>query len=211
MQRIDKLNAFRQLLDSLDMQVQGGKKVPLTNFCTIDQNRVVTLINTIKSELPTVIVQAEGIVNNEKVIIDEANEHAMRIKGQAQALATQYLQDAKQRAAQYEDASAQKANEALSKAQQNAAAITQEAEEQVRAMLAEANAKANQMVSEQEVLTRAKMEADNLQQATQEEVGRLYSDVYSHIDDVLAQLDRTISEKLTDIRLIRQQIDQSMH
>lgn len=211
MQRIDKLNAFRQLLDSLDMQVQGGKKVPLTNFCTIDQNRVVTLINTIKSELPTVIVQAEGIVNNEKVIIDEANEHAMRIKGQAQALANQYLQDAKQRAAQYEDASAQKANEALSKAQQHAAAITQEAEEQVRAMLAEANAKANQMVSEQEVLTRAKMEAENLQQATQEEVGRLYSDVYSHIDDVLAQLDRTISEKLTDIRLIRQQIDQSMH
>lgn len=211
MQRIDKLNAFRQLLDSLDMQVQGGKKVPLTNFCTIDQNRVATLINTIKSELPTVIVQAEGIVNNEKVIIDEANEHAIRIKGQAQALATQYLQDAKQRAAQYEDASAQKANEALSKAQQHAAAITQEAEEQVRAMLAEANAKANQMVSEQEVLTRAKMEAENLQQATQEEVGRLYSDVYSHIDDVLAQLDRTISEKLTDIRLIRQQIDQSMH
>ena len=42
-------------------------------------------------------------------------------------------------------------------------------------------------------------------------MGRLYSDVYHHIDDVLAQLDRSISEKLTDIRLTRQQIDQSMH
>ena len=86
-----------------------------------------------------------------------------------------------------------------------------EAEDRVKAMLSEAQAKADQMVSEQEVLTRAQREAENLQQTTQEEVGRLYSDVYHHIDDVLAQLDRSISEKLTDIRLTRQQIDQSMH
>ena len=39
---------------------------------------------------------------------------------------------------------------------------------------------------------------------------KLYTDVYQHIDELLMQLDRNISEKLTDIRMTRQQIDQSM-
>ena len=46
---------------------------------------------------------------------------------------------------------------------------------------------------------RANMEAEELKQSTKEEIERLYHDVYQHIDEVLAQLDRTISEKLTDI------------
>lgn len=54
------------------------------------------------------------------------------------------------------------------------------------------------------------MEAEELKQSTKEEIERLYHDVYQHIDEVLAQLDRTISEKLTDIRMTRQQIDQSI-
>ena len=46
--------------------------------------------------------------------------------------------------------------------------------------------------------------------ASHEEIEKLYNDLYRHIDEVLAQLDRSISEKLTDIRMTRQQIDQSM-
>ena len=211
MQRIDKLNAFRQLLDNLELMLQGGKKVPFTNNCVIDQDRANELVTAIKAELPTVIVECEGIVRNQKAILDEATERANMVKAQATAHATQYYQDAQLRAKEYEAASGKKADEALTTAQQRAAAIMKEAEDRVKAMLSEAQAKADQMVSEQEVLTRAQREAENLQQPTQEEVGRLYSDVYHHIDDVLAQLDRSISEKLTDIRLTRQQIDQSMH
>ncbi|MEG2357261.1 MAG: hypothetical protein RSC40_09925, partial [Clostridia bacterium] len=59
-------------------------------------------------------------------------------------------------------------------------------------------------------VARANMEAEELKQTVQEEVDKLYSDVYRHIDEVLVQLDRSISEKLTDIRMTRQQIDQSM-
>ena len=54
------------------------------------------------------------------------------------------------------------------------------------------------------------MEAEELRRQTQEEIEKLYTDVYQHIDEVLVQLDRSISEKLTDIRMTRQQIDQSM-
>ena len=65
-------------------------------------------------------------------------------------------------------------------------------------------------MSEQEITARANMEAEELRQSTQQEIEKLYGDVYHHSDEVLAQLDRSISEKLTDIRMTRQQIDQSM-
>ena len=54
------------------------------------------------------------------------------------------------------------------------------------------------------------LEAEEIRQETQAEAEKLYHDVYKHIDDVLVQLDRSISEKLTDIRMTRQQIDQSI-
>lgn len=57
---------------------------------------------------------------------------------------------------------------------------------------------------------RAQYGGEELRQNTHEEIEKLYNDVYRHIDEVLAQLDRSISEKLTDIRMTRQQIDQSM-
>ena len=74
----------------------------------------------------------------------------------------------------------------------------------------DAERRAAQLVSQQEITARANMEAEELKQSTKEEIERLYHDVYQHIDEVLAQLDRTISEKLTDIRMTRQQIDQSI-
>lgn len=77
-------------------------------------------------------------------------------------------------------------------------------------MVQDAERRAAQLVSQQEITARANMEAEELKQSTKEEIERLYHDVYQHIDEVLAQLDRTISEKLTDIRMTRQQIDQSI-
>ena len=77
-------------------------------------------------------------------------------------------------------------------------------------MVGDAEAHAKLLVSEQEIVTRARMEVEDIRQSTQEEIEHLYHDVYKHIDDVLVQLDRSISEKLTDIRMTRQQIDQSI-
>ena len=54
------------------------------------------------------------------------------------------------------------------------------------------------------------MGAEERKQQASDQVDRLYQDVYRHLDDVLAQVDRSLSEKLTDIRMTRQQLDQSM-
>ena len=83
-------------------------------------------------------------------------------------------------------------------------------QENAMQMVSEAEAHAKHLVSEQEIVARARMEVEETRQSMQEEIDKLYHDVYKHIDDVLAQLDRSISEKLTDIRATRQQIDQSL-
>ena len=85
-----------------------------------------------------------------------------------------------------------------------------DAKEKAMQMVGDAEERAKQLVSEQEIITRARMEVVEIRQSTQEEIEKLYHDVYQHIDEVLVQLDRSISEKLTDIRMTRQQIDQSM-
>ena len=53
--------------------------------------------------------------------------------------------------------------------------------------------------------------AESREVVDEEAVAKLYADVYQHIDEMLVQLDRNFSEKLTDIRMTRQQIDQSIH
>jgi aspartate oxidase len=196
-QRPDRLNAFRQYMDALEMMIQGASKVPFTNNYIIDRDKAVTLLQAAQNEIPTVISECEGVVKNQNAIIANATERAQHLQQEATSRASQYYNDAQNKAQQLVAAANQKAGETVTAAQQQAATLVQDAKDQANAIVADAQARADQLVSEQEILTRAQMEADELKRNTQEEVERLYADVYRHIDDVLAQLDRSISEKLT--------------
>ena len=81
-QRTDKQNAFRQLMDNLEMMVQGASKVPFTNSHMIDRDRAIEIIRTAKEELPSVIVECEGIVKNQNAIISNANERAQHLQAE---------------------------------------------------------------------------------------------------------------------------------
>ncbi len=209
-QRTDNLNLFRQKMDQLTMMIQGAKAIPLTNTCRVDRDEALRAINDIRESLPVVIQECDSVVLHQNSIINVATEKAQSIQADATSWATQYYKDAQNKVEQMQATANRQATDLVNNAQQKAAAMVQEAREQANHLLQEAQAKADQMVSEEEVLLRARNEAETLKQNTQQEVERLYSEVYHHIDDVLAQLDRSISEKLTDIRLTRQQIDQSM-
>lgn len=211
MQRNERLNTFRQLMNNLELMIQGASRVPLTNSYMIDKNKALQLIKAIQNEMPSTIVECEAVLRNESTIISTAQNEAEQIKNRAQAMATKYRDDTQAKVTQLQAQAAQEAGDTVSKAQREATIMVQEAQEQARAILAEAKQRADQLVSEQEILTRATTEAENLQQSTQQEVAQIYTEVYAHIDGVLAQLERSISEKLTDIRQTRQQIDESMN
>ena len=211
MQRNERLNTFKQLMNNLELMIQGASRVPLTNSYMIDKNKALQLIKAIQNEMPSTIVECEAVLRNESTIISTAQNEAEQIKNRAQAMATKYRDDTQAKVTQLQAQAAQEAGDTVSKAQREATIMVQEAQEQARAILAEAKQRADQLVSEQEILTRATTEAENLQQSTQQEVAQIYTEVYAHIDGVLAQLERSISEKLTDIRQTRQQIDESMN
>ena len=206
----DAISAFRKNLNDLEEIVMQAKRVPLSNMCMVDRERILGLANAITTDLPTVFAECEGVVQNQITIISEANERAEQTKQNATMRANQYVTDAKNQAQQMTAQAQQQAQEMLKKAQQQAAGMVREAQEQASNMVKDAENRARQLVSEQEITARANMEAEELRQNTHEEIEKLYNDVYRHIDEVLAQLDRSISEKLTDIRMTRQQIDQSM-
>ena len=206
----DAISAFRKNLNELYDAVYKAKRVPLSGLCMVDQEQVTRLLEGINNEMPTVFAECEGVVANQISIISEANERAEQTKQNATTRANQFMADAKAQAQQMVSHAQQQAQEMLAQAQQQANAMIRDAQEQGAKMVSDAENRARQLVSEQEITARANMEAEELRQTTHEEIEKLYTDVYQHIDEVLVQLDRSLSEKLTDIRLTRQQIDQSM-
>ena len=72
----DAISAFRKNLNDLEEIVMQAKRVPLSNMCMVDRERILGLANAITTDLPTVFAECEGVVQNQITIISEANERA---------------------------------------------------------------------------------------------------------------------------------------
>jgi vacuolar-type H+-ATPase subunit H len=197
-------------LEELTDLIGAGKRVPLSNLVMVDKERCRKLLDEIHDHLPADMTAAQSVIENQKNIISEARTMAEQTRNDANMRASRAVNEANAQAQSTVAAANRQAQDMLIKAQEQAQAMMADAKDKARQALIDAENRAKQLISEQEVVTRARMEVDEIRQNTQDEVGKLYRDVYAHIDDVLAQLDRSISEKLTDIRMTRQQIDQSM-
>lgn len=93
----DAISAFRKNLNDLEEIVMQAKRVPLSNMCMVDRERILGLANAITTDLPTVFAECEGVVQNQITIISEANERAEQTKQNATMRANQYVTDAKNR------------------------------------------------------------------------------------------------------------------
>ncbi len=212
-----QLTAFENALHELQNFVGNARKLPMSNSCMIDREHLLGLVQDVINCTPTAITEATAVVKNQRSIIDGANkflknsqqvadDYKQKVLADVEAHVNQANQNARAIIAQAE----QEARLKQEDAQQKWNSIVQEANDRAQSIVDEAQAVADQKVSETEILNRAQMEAEELKQSTQEQIDRLYSDVHAHIDEVLAQLDRSVSEKLTAIRMTRQQFTQNM-
>ena len=80
----DAISAFRKNLNDLEEIVMQAKRVPLSNMCMVDRERILGLANAITTDLPTVFAECEGVVQNQITIISEANERAEQTKQNAE-------------------------------------------------------------------------------------------------------------------------------
>lgn len=212
-----QLASFDNALRELQNFVNNTRKLPMSNSCMIDRENLLAMVQRVIACTPTAITEATAVVKNQRSIIDGANkflensrqvadEYKQKVLTDVEAHVNQANQNAHSIIAQAE----QEARLKQEDAQQKWNGIVQEANERAQTIIAEAQAEADRRVSETEILNRAQMEAEELKQATQDQIDQLYSDVHAHIDEVLAQLDRSVSEKLTAIRMTRQQFTQNM-
>ena len=109
----DAISAFRKNLNDLEEIVMQAKRVPLSNMCMVDRERILGLANAITTDLPTVFAECEGVVQNQITIISEANERAEQTKQNATMRANQYVTDAKNQAQQMTAQAQQQAQEML--------------------------------------------------------------------------------------------------
>ena len=114
----DAISAFRKNLNDLEEIVMQAKRVPLSNMCMVDRERILGLANAITTDLPTVFAECEGVVQNQITIISEANERAEQTKQNATMRANQYVTDAKNQAQQMTAQAQQQAQEISRQMQQ---------------------------------------------------------------------------------------------
>ena len=143
-------------------------------------------------------LQAEAKKNNL-----EAQKAADAAKQQANAARSQAENDARAVRQQVQ----QEAQAMLAKAQQDAQAIVHQAQQEAQRMLAQADANARAAVSQDNVHRMAVVEAEELRDATNQNMMLLRQQCVDYLDSILEDADRYLVSLTTDIRKQRQALD----
>ena len=160
----DDISIFKQNMSALEQLILQAKRVPLSAMCMVDKDKMSHLLEALTKGMPTVFVECQGVIANQKSIVDEAEARAGQIKQTATNQASKLLNDAQAQAQKTVAAANQQAQETVNKAGQQANAMLQEAQERAQNMVQDAERRAAQLVSQQEITARANMEAEELKQ-----------------------------------------------
>ena len=154
----DDISIFKQNMSALEQLILQAKRVPLSAMCMVDKDKMSHLLEALTKGMPTVFVECQGVIANQKSIVDEAEARAGQIKQTATNQASKLLNDAQAQAQKTVAAANQQAQETVNKAGQQANAMLQEAQERAQNMVQDAERRAAQLVSQQEITARANME-----------------------------------------------------
>ncbi len=81
------------LLDYLREEIEAAGKVPFSSNCMIDREKVLNLVDDIRSTLPHELVEAEEIRDQRNQILEEAEQEAERIRNDASQHADQLVEE----------------------------------------------------------------------------------------------------------------------
>ncbi len=82
-----------QLIDHLENLVNESRSIPLSNNIAVDLDRILDLIDQMKSSIPIEIQEAKKITGNKERIQIQAKEEAKRIIALAREEASKYISD----------------------------------------------------------------------------------------------------------------------
>jgi F0F1-type ATP synthase membrane subunit b/b' len=139
------------LVDQLEELVSTGRRVPFTAGVVVNEDEVLELIDRTRLGLPDELTQARHLLEDQRRVLDEAEEEAERILSRAETEAARLVDEAHARASVMVGD-----HEIAEQARLHAATLLAEAEERAARTCAEADAYAREvMVRLEDQLMRA--------------------------------------------------------
>jgi len=147
--------------------------------------------------------KAEELLAEARKNAQEAQKNADIVKQQTNAQKSQAENDARNIRQQAQ----QEAQALVGKAQQDAQAIRQQAQQEAQRMVAQADAAARAAVSQDNVHRMAVVEAEEMRDATNQQMMLLRQQCVDYLDNILEDADRYLVSLSTDIRKQRSALD----
>ena len=195
-----------ELVDRLQMLINDARSIPLSNKLLIDRDVILGLAQKLADSVPADVKKAAQIVEKENEIIDVSQKQANEKIRDAQQTAQTTIDNAKRDAETVKHNAEANAAETIRLAHEQADAILSSAHSEGNRILQDAQNRASQMVSEHEIVTRARAEAQELRDATQQECDDYSRRVHEALDGMMEQADNAMTRQLEDIRTLRQQM-----
>lgn len=220
----EEMNIYK-LLDQLDEEIAGGKKVALTNKIVVDAGVLTECVTDIRMNLPDIIKKASQIASERNKIIGQAKEDAGtglakakekcdEMLTEANEIAAKTTADAKNDAAELIRSATEKADELVSNAQAEATRMVEESEvvrqskeyaenlrndteSKCRELLESAKAKAESLVSS------AQANAEDIMNQASVWSTNLREKTTNYVDDLLNNTDEILVRNVNDIRKLR--------
>lgn len=220
----EEMNIYK-LLDRLDEEVSGGKKVALTNKIVVDAGIITECITDIRMNLPDIIKKASQIAGERNKIIGQAKEDAGtglakakekcdQMIEEANQIASKTTADAKEDAANLINTATERSNEIISRAEEQAKRMVDESEVVISAkeysekLRNETEAKCRELlenVNEKAdfIVKKAEEDAQNIMNKASTWSATLREKTTTYVDELLGNTDDLLVKNINDVRRLR--------
>lgn len=177
------------LLEDLEDVLDDATSIPLSKKYVVDVDKIKTIIEDIRLNTPQETKQAKAIVDSRNNILEEAKKEAADIIAKAQ-------EEARELVAR---------DQITQTAQAEAADIIAKAKEQGDAYIADAQNQAS------DILGNATNQANEMVTTAQNKSREMLTAVNNYADDTLLAIDDSLYKALSDVRRIRQGIENTQN
>lgn len=201
------------LLDRMHLKLDTARVIPLYNRIAMDKEEWNDMLRQLEQSIPGDLKRAKDLLSQEEKILNTSHQEAEARVREAQGTAREITEKAGAQA----QAALAEAQATLGDAQKRAADTVHGAESQAQAIMADANARASailadaqaraqQMIADSEITARAEARAQEMLDATHHECEDYTMRVHAAMDQLLEHADAGLSQRLEELRLLRQDI-----
>ncbi len=199
----------------------AGKSWLRGEMCQINRRETQAKLAELTQSLPEALTAAGAIVEQEEGILAAANAKASETIAAAKAEAERLAAEAKRsyEAAQEQIRQAQEQADQIRRdgerlgeqlkeqAQQQFQAIIEDGQRQAQKKVDDAEAEAQRMISEESVLQRAQLAAQELTDATGQQMAQLRQKTFAYLDDMLSKGENYVGSLVQEMRQERENLN----